>query len=529
MSRYARNHRRIISGFFCALAFLQSVTAGNWTGSWQYSAALAYVTPNYRISHSGTVTWRIVTQYDLDISAEDWSAWSLAIGPFTTTDLSNASYTSANVTYKHDTRTGRRWKVQVDTGSGNWIDSDSVEVTAPGLNNKPSSLYLYLAATPPTPEPYRLHEIVKNTSNTRRDYELDANGDGVIDYRFSLGPGEEFTIELSFDTEPTNPAVLTFRDYLGDGQYGTTELESWAPGEWTQSEDPIPAGETVNHGTTLPQTDTQSSDPTKQRVTYAEPSGGSVSESTFKTGIEALRTTQVEGSDKAAEAIDKLRKEQKEQLGYGPDEVQAPARISAAQTAADARQAEMKTAFAGFTNSVGSRLGFQGMPAASGPDWGITIGGIFADFNPTATWGPLAGTLRSLIAWGMWAVFLGYVVTHSTQVIKEAAIAPQAVSSSTLPGISSGVALAAAVGICAVVAVLAAGLFVVVLNVTLPAVFGGLFDWQASPWLPNAIWFLEFWVPWQTCVALISASLIFHVSADGLAVAAMAGIRAFGV
>jgi hypothetical protein len=183
--------------------------------------------------------------WDLDLAVENWAPWQLAIGPYTTTDLNNASYSSSAVGWEYNKRTGRKWRIETQVG-GVWVDGDSVEVIAPGLNNKPSSLFLYLSANPIGPTHKTVHgstNVVSNPGPLTETYRLSVDYATGEDFsqEITLGPGENFTLVV--DDDRSHSVNIERQREIGDnvGSY----WESVGGGASTGRDEPVeytPAG-----------------------------------------------------------------------------------------------------------------------------------------------------------------------------------------------------------------------------------------------------------------------------------------------
>jgi len=387
--------------------------------------------------------------------------------------------------------------------------------------------------TPPDPDPWKLNKVFTNSTQTRQKFRVDSDGDGDWDAYFELGPGESHTISAESDAEPDWDMSVEREVYLGDGQWTYQSLETITPEDWEQtSGSPAPNPSTVPPKTYVPP-DTQSSNTNSQKVAYGTASGGSLTESTFKTGIESLRSSNIEGHDKAAEAIDKLRAEVKNYLGFTNA---ANPTTTVDNLDQDSTANTFKSAMS--TNAMTSAI--QALdPGIETSDvstnfWSITLPGGRVVRWDAPEWSPLMSFAKVLMAWAMYVVYFGFALKEGWKAIHHALGAPQAVSSSSVPGVSGGLAFASAVAIVLSYAALLSG-FVVTLSGLLYG-FEDLGTWQTfSMSSPTGVgpahsttsyWSLaERYVPLNFCLQLIIAGFIYEFTINAVAAGATAWVR----
>lgn len=281
----------------------------------------------------------------------------------------------------------------------------------------------------PAPSSWSIDKTFRNESDRRRQYRIDIDGDGDWDYSPTLGPGETFRLNVTTDQAPTEDIVVEQSVYLGDGQYGWENTLSLDPSEWSTST-PTPAN------VPLPAPAPKAVDTTSRNSTntvYNTPSGGNVQESTFKTGIESLKGSVTSGADKAAEAVDKLRKELEKWLGW-EEEYDPTEDANAGQSATERQRDEIQQsiASAGTTNTTALSTGTL-TGTAPGEDffyWGPTEARVFFGMGELSSffgWG------RQFMLWALIVAYVGWFYWYTFSALHRVMLAQQGISAGKLP------------------------------------------------------------------------------------------------
>lgn len=386
--------------------------------------------------------------------------------------------------------------------------------------------------TPAPPTPWKVKKVIQNTSATRQKFRYDSDGDGIFEGNFELGPGQQFEINAQSDAEPDWNMTIERETYLGDGQWTFEGFETVEPGDWEQTETPTPNTTQTPPRTYIPP-DSQSSNTNTQKIGYQAPSGGGLTESTFRTGVESLRSAQLEGSDKAAEAIDRLRAEVKGYLGFtnAPD---PNATVEGLDRAPSMSAFNSAMATNAMSSAIGSLDPAIATTEVSTNFWSITLPGGRVLRWDAPEWQPLMSFAKQLMAWAAYIVYFGFALKEGWKAIHHALGAPQAVSSSSVPAISGALAFGSAVAIVISYAAILSG-FVVTLSGLLYG-FEDLGSWQSftmsSPTGSGpthstvSYWSLaERYVPINFILQLIISGFIYEFTINAVAAAATAFVR----
>lgn len=397
---------------------------------------------------------------------------------------------------------------------------------APAVN---PTVYAFGASAPP----YKLSKKVKNTTNTRQKYRVDSDGNGSWDTEFELAPGEEYSLSFTSDTAPTHDVTIQQEAYLGDAQWAFADLETITPSGWTQTSGTPTTTFTYAQGPNV-QPDTTSSNTNAQKVTYTAPTGGGVQESTFKTGVESLRSTSIEASDKTAAAIDKLRKEVKHYAGFDDGDPNPTDKAQASKDATASAVSALTSAMG--TSNLASNVLSVSPPTTPAPSsfWEIPLPG-----GDSVQWdAPELDTFfafgKAMITWAIMGLYLVFALWEGWGAIKTAMLGPQAVSSSTIPGFSSGIAIASALLILAAyAAMIAAIVFAAGTIATNVGTYGAWTSFSmasptgSGPGVSASTMFdlAEKCIPIRLAMSLFTASVVYHFTVNSTAVVAMATVR----
>lgn len=384
--------------------------------------------------------------------------------------------------------------------------------------------------TDPGPTTWSLHKQLKNTGDTRRRYRIDIDGDGDWDTSPELGPGETFDLNITRDTAPTEDITIEQAVYLGDGQYGWETTGSIPTGDWTTGT-PTPTPKP------LPPPTPKAVDTTSQSSTntaYGSPTGGNVQESTFKTGIESLKGTVASGSDKAAEAVDKLRLALKEWFAYDED-YNPDADAAGGQSATATKRAEIK---ATIDNAKATNI----TALATGSTAGTSPGDDFW------WWGPAEarvyfgqGVHASFFGWGrqflLWFLILSYVgwfYTYTFQALHRVMLTQQGISAGKLPLASGLLSWALIIVIFSVI-----GLATITLTSSMTAAalqVAANSTWQSytiasvggdlTITVPRMLYVANLYVPLEEAFNLITSATAHIWTAESIAAAAILSIKA---
>ena len=497
---YGSHHRRHLVRFGCALLLLTALS-----------------------SSAVTIRYHLVTDTNYGtLGVEQWngSAWVNHVSPIT---WYGPAYGS---------------------GAGYQIDATvpnntafTVRVAGAGLPGGATASQSFNSGTTfseklfyPGPVTYSFSHKVVNNSTTRTKYRVDADGDGTWDSEFELAPGAEQPMTFTRDTAPTAAVVIQQQAYLGDGQWGFAQIDSIATSAWSTG--------TPTQGTTTatpPATSTDTTSKDAPKVSYNTATGGSVTESTYKTGVEAVRNVTIEQGNKTAEAVDRLRKTVSDWFTDPDDGASGSSRVDSAVAASGSSVTSIKSGF-GVTNSLASAFGtipnavdpggsFFEIPLGTAGKWG-TIDWTPTNNSTMAAWWAWG---KSLITWCLWVAFTAWAAREAFVAIRAAGMAPQAVSSSTVPAFSSGVAFAAGIAICTVIAVLVVAVIGGVTTVAASALFPSSTAWQSSSLTGTVIYLGELFVPLRLMFSLAVGGIMYHFAINSLAVGAMGAIRAIGV
>jgi len=381
---------------------------------------------------------------------------------------------------------------------------------------------------PYTPDPteWTLKDIVSNNTSTRRKYRVDADGDGIWDAEFELGPGEQMPLEFTRDTAPTSPVVIQSDVYLGDGNWGYASLDALGTNAW------YTATPTTNYTaqTYIPRsTDTRSQ--TNQAVSYQTASGGGVQESTFKTGTDAVRSAIQESGDKAAEEVARLRTNLQGWLGKNASTT-AGTFTNGLTTAANSASGDVQGTVGGFTNSWVAA--FTGLPTASAPpstELAIKLGtdahfgqvSVDPDDYPEIM--TFAAFAKSAITWVLWVTFICWTFYLSLDSVQSASKAPQGQASTGVPVLNSTVSMAMG----AVIVALTIATLVVLVNISVTVLGWSLWsaadNWRSWAYIEKAVWWAELFVPLTLVVALALTAMPLRVLISGLTLGLISAIR----
>lgn len=380
---------------------------------------------------------------------------------------------------------------------------------------------------------YSTTNAVANLGNKPMKIRVDYDGDGTWDDEKTIAPGDVADLSTTLTNAPVADGKIEREIYLGDALWAWTEfgdipVTNW----WTPTESPL-AVSTNTHAYTPPSIDTVSSNTALQKVQYGPPTTNALDAGTFKTGIESLRNVTLETSDRAAEAVDRLRAWFRGWWG-DPADQDTPGEIvdgreSGATTARSAAQGELH----GLTNTLISASGTIPGPGSLDPDlFRIPIPGRtnVIDASPIqGVLGDLWAFGRSLILWVLWSVYGLWVLHTAIVAIRAVQGTPQASSSSTVPLYGSAVATAAGVLICATIAGALGVLTVQGLASLGAAITETTTGWQGSEYWTFVVDLADKFVPLTIALGLPSAGLIWYLTANGVAMGVGAFIRAIGV
>lgn len=380
---------------------------------------------------------------------------------------------------------------------------------------------------------YSTTNAVANLGNKPMKIRVDYNGDGIWDEEKTIAPGDVADLSTTMTNAPVADGKIEREIYLGDALWAWTEfgdipLTNW----WTPTESPL-AVSTNTHAYTPPSIDTVSSNTALQRVQYGPPTTNALDAGTFKTGIESLRSVTLETSDRAAEAVDRLRAWFRGWWG-DPTDQDSPtetveSREAGATSARSAAQAELHSLTNTITTAHGSIPGPGPLDTSL---FQIPIPGRTNVIDASPVQGLVADLWvfgRNMLLWAVWSAYLTWTIATAIAAIRAASQTPQATSSSTVPLYGSAVATAAGILICTT---LAAALGV--LTVQGLASVGTIFSSTFTTWQSAEIWgfivdLADTFVPISVVLGLPSAALVWYLTANGIALGVGAFIRAIGV
>lgn len=421
--------------------------------------------------------------------------------------------------------TAYEWRANLATGPGgvNWI-SALHSFTTPSDGSFFEAPMAYLV---PPAASWHLDEIIRNESTVARKYALDTDCDGIADTHFVIPAGGSHRLQIESDQAPCGDITVAVETYLGDAQWGFEEVTTIDADRWNE-DSPPPTPGTNSITAPLPQPDTRSQ--TNALVSFPTPSTNAVADNTFRTGVEAIRTAQIEKSQEIVEAIDKLRQATTNALGQGFDTNSTFGHmLSRAAFASNSVQ----SALLGFTNvwrtnfgpniATGAKPPTTRLRVALGTDarWGAIS--IDPDDYPVLT--AFLSFGKSACTWCLWILY-GYWLLHTiTESLKLAAGTPSQPSASQLPGVSWLLAVGAAVAVALIITALGVASMAVVIAELQSAAWAGANDWRAWEFLAEAIWWGDQFVPLTLVFGLALSIPATKLTVDATTLATMAAIR----
>lgn len=381
--------------------------------------------------------------------------------------------------------------------------------------------------TPP-PESWHLDETIVNDSAEMRRYGVDIDCDGQPDYVFMVPPGESTRLQVSTDEEPCGEPKILVETYLGDAQWAFEEVASIDEGNWEENEPPA-SSSTNSFAATPPPPDTHSI--TNPVIAFPTPSGTNVSGNEFRTGIEALRTAQIDNSQEIVEAIDRLRVATTNALGQNANtNAMLSSLLSHGQTSSNL----VKGSLIGQTNFWGTNFGANigsgtkppaerlHIPLGTDARWGSIS--IDPDDYPILTDFMAFG--KSVATWFIWFLYGGWLLYTVLQNMKLAAQTPSQPSASQIPAASWALAIGAALLVAVIITAVGVTTMAVIASEMQSSLWANANAWRGWTFLAEVIWWGERFVPLQLTFGLILSLLPTRLALDGTFIAVMSAIRA---
>ncbi len=382
---------------------------------------------------------------------------------------------------------------------------------------------------PPPNVDYKLSRLICNdTTGVQR---VTAPGFGTT----TLQPGDCVQWDFTVNTNAMPGAIqITQEDYLGDSQWGTNTLAALT--DWKT------AGNYVTNTISVVPDVPFDKFATNLHTTYGAPTTNMLDAGTYKTGVETVRTAQLEQSKDIIEAIDRAAADARYNAGMSN-----PPSIFSVTNAITARVASAKsqigTAFAA-TNTLIDAFGTIPTVGSIDPSfYQIHLGNSaeYIDWNPTFN-GHFANVWqlgKALAQWAIWISYALYCLYSGFSKIQVAVNTEQVKTTTSVPVFQNIFAVALGVFFIGALAVLCAW----TVNVVTYQILGsematGALDWQnwtgaittaretTSVSISQIFAIGEVWVPIRAVFQMPVATLMFEFLMWAMALTYAATVKA---
>lgn len=319
--------------------------------------------------------------------------------------------------------------------------------------NAPQTTYYITYTGSAAPTEWTMTTTYSNNSDFDRTVEVDIDGDGEVDEKRTLRPGQTWTQTWTRDAAPTAEGLITVSGPGGADSGPYFAFDSIPTSDW-QNNGGGGGGtglSTAGIGTGANQT-TDTKSKTTPSIDFAAPSG-SASESSLKTGLSSLRDAVTESGQSQSGLLGDI-KEKLKSLATAPSTNGAKTAVATATNTVGAQaRSTIEGATASTMPSVATGLTAPAAPTPSGPDpWIISVPGLITSLDvapwrhPEFTgafafvWHLQTWVILALFGWACW-----YFVDEARRMVVFVPAQPSSNVGGAVPGVSLAVTLAMAI------------------------------------------------------------------------------------